>query len=149
VSQDSSVSLVRSAGGIGGQLGLGYLARAQSAAAGYLTGGLAMLLAVPPLLLLRSRRERADAIVGRRLLLRSSNTVQGMAHRPVYCPNALVGCRAWRPGTRNTGRIASRPWTCTSWTRVCSSRPRGRGRSLGHGQPDLLGKVGQPWRVGG
>jgi len=82
VSQDSSVSLVRSAGGIGGQLGLGYLARAQSAAAGYLTGGLAMLLAVPPLLLLllllRSRRERADAIVGRRAGKKAPCAAQGL-----------------------------------------------------------------------
>ena len=79
MSQDSSVSLVRSAGGIGGQLGLGYLARAQSAAAGYLTGGLAMLLAVPPLLLLlRSRRGRADAIVGRRAGKRAPCAAQGL-----------------------------------------------------------------------
>jgi MFS family permease len=61
----SSVSLVSSAGGIGGQLGLGYLARVQGVAAGYVTGGLAMLLALPPLLLLRRMGERADAIVGR------------------------------------------------------------------------------------
>jgi hypothetical protein len=62
----SSVSLVSSAGGIGGQLGLGWIARAQSVPAGYVTGGLAMLLAVPPLLLLRHMRQRADVIVGRR-----------------------------------------------------------------------------------
>jgi len=61
----SSVSLVGSAGGIAGQLGLGYIARAQSVAAGYVTGGLAMLLALPPLLLLRRMREQADVIVGR------------------------------------------------------------------------------------
>jgi MFS family permease len=59
-------SLVGSVGGIGGSLGLGYLARAQSVAAGYVTGGLAMLLAVPPLVALRGRRESADVIVGQR-----------------------------------------------------------------------------------
>jgi MFS family permease len=62
----SSVSLVDSAGGIGGSLGLGYLARAQSVAAGYVTGGLLCLLAVPPLAALRALRQRADVIVGRR-----------------------------------------------------------------------------------
>jgi MFS family permease len=74
----SSVSLVSSAGGIGGQLGLGYLARAQSVAAGYVTGGLAMLLAVPPLLLLRSMRERADVIVGRRAGKKAPCAAQGL-----------------------------------------------------------------------
>ncbi len=62
----SSVALVDSAGGIGGQLGLGYLSRAESVAAGYVTGGLVMLLAVPPLLMLRRMGEGADTIVGRR-----------------------------------------------------------------------------------
>lgn len=62
----SSVSLVSNSGGIGGQLGLGWIARAQSLAAGYMAGGLAMLLALPPLLLLQRRRDRADVIVGRR-----------------------------------------------------------------------------------
>jgi hypothetical protein len=60
------VSLVSSAGGIGGQLGLGYVSRASSVAVGYVTGGLAMVLALPPLLLLRRLGERADVIVGRR-----------------------------------------------------------------------------------
>jgi MFS family permease len=62
----SSVSLVESAGGIGGSLGLGYLARAQSVAAGYVTGGVLCLLAVAPLTALRRLRQRADVIVGRR-----------------------------------------------------------------------------------
>jgi MFS family permease len=62
----SSVSLVSSAGGIGGQLGLGYVSRAQSVAVGYVTGGLTLLLALPPLLLLRRMRQPADAIVGRK-----------------------------------------------------------------------------------
>jgi MFS family permease len=61
----SSVSLVGSAGGIGGSLGLGYISRAQSVAAGYVIGGLGMLLALPPLAALRARHERADVIIGR------------------------------------------------------------------------------------
>jgi MFS family permease len=58
-------SLVGSAGGIGGQLGLGYLSRAQSVGAGYVAGGLVSLLALIPLLALRRMGERADVIVGR------------------------------------------------------------------------------------
>jgi MFS family permease len=62
----SSVSLVDSAGGIGGSLGLGYLSRAQSVSAGYVTGGLLCLLALPPLVALRHLRLGADRIVGRK-----------------------------------------------------------------------------------
>jgi MFS family permease len=58
-------SLVASAGGIGGSLGLGYLSRARSVATGYVTGGVAMLLAIPALLALRAMRQPADVIVGR------------------------------------------------------------------------------------
>jgi MFS family permease len=74
----SSVSLVASAGGIAGQLGLGWIARAQSVPAGYVTGGLTMLLAVPPLLLLRHLRQRADVIVGRRAGTRGPCAAQGL-----------------------------------------------------------------------
>jgi MFS family permease len=74
----SSVSLVSSAGGIGGQLGLGYVARGQSVAAGYVTGGVALLLVLPPLLLLRRRREPADAIVGRKAGKRGPCAAQGL-----------------------------------------------------------------------
>lgn len=62
----SSVSLVDSAGGIGGSLGLGYLARAQTVGTGYVTGGLLCLLALPPLAALRRLRQVADDITGRR-----------------------------------------------------------------------------------
>jgi MFS family permease len=74
----SSVSLVSSAGGIGGQLGLGYLARAQSVAAGYVTGGLVTLLALPPLLALRRMRAPADLIIGRRAGARAPCAAQGL-----------------------------------------------------------------------
>ena len=75
----SSVSLVSSAGGIGGQLGLGWIARSQSVAAGYVTGGLAMVLAVPPLLLLlRRMREHADVIVGRKAGRKGPCAAQGL-----------------------------------------------------------------------
>jgi MFS family permease len=74
----SSVSLVGSAGGIGGQLGLGYLARVEGVAAGYVTGGLTMLLTLPPLLLLRRRRERADMIVGRKAGKKAPCAGQGL-----------------------------------------------------------------------
>jgi hypothetical protein len=72
------VSLVASAGGIGGQLGLGYLARAQSVAAGYVAGGLALLLTLPPLALLRRMREDADVIVGRRAGAPAPCAAQGL-----------------------------------------------------------------------
>jgi MFS family permease len=74
----SSVSLVSSAGGIGGQLGLGYVARVQGVAAGYVIGGLTMLLTLPPLLLLRRRRERADMIVGRKAGQKAPCAGQGL-----------------------------------------------------------------------
>jgi MFS family permease len=61
----SAVSLVGGAGGIGGQLGLGWIARTHSLGGGYLTAGLTLLAAVPPLLLLRRIHEPGDAIIGR------------------------------------------------------------------------------------
>jgi MFS family permease len=61
----SAVSLVGGAGGIVGQLGLGWIARTQSLAGGYLTAGLTLLIAIPPLLLLRRIQEPADTIIGR------------------------------------------------------------------------------------
>jgi MFS family permease len=59
-------SLVESAGGIGGQIGLGYLARVQSIAAGYVTGGVALIATLPVLIALRFMKEPADMIAGRR-----------------------------------------------------------------------------------
>jgi MFS family permease len=74
----SSVSLTASAGGIAGQLGLGYIARAQSIAAGYVAGGLTMLLALPPLVLLRRMGQQADRIVGRRAGATAPCAAQGL-----------------------------------------------------------------------
>ena len=74
----SFVSLVGSAGGIGGQLGLGYLSRTQSVAAGYVTGGVVMLLALPPLVALRALGDDADRIVGRRAGKRGPCAAQGL-----------------------------------------------------------------------
>jgi MFS family permease len=59
-------SLVGSAGGVGGQLGLGHIGRAESVAAGYITGGTALFAILPALAVLRSLRERADIIIGRK-----------------------------------------------------------------------------------
>lgn len=61
----SAVSLVGSIGGSGGSVGLGYLSRVHSVGAGYATGGLLLLLALPPLFVLRGLRESADRILGR------------------------------------------------------------------------------------
>jgi MFS family permease len=74
----SSVSLVANIGGIGGQLGLGYLSRAQSVVAG--TGGLVIVLAVPPLLLRQCMSEHADVIGGRRAGEWGPCAAQGLPH---------------------------------------------------------------------
>jgi MFS family permease len=61
----SFISMVGSAGGIGGPIGLSYLTRAQSPAAGYVAGGFSTLFALPFLWALRRRCEPADFIHGR------------------------------------------------------------------------------------
>jgi MFS family permease len=71
-------SLVGSAGGIGGQLGLGYLGRAESIAAGYVTGGIALLAVLPVLAVLRRLSERADLIIGRTAGRRGPCAGQGL-----------------------------------------------------------------------
>ncbi len=53
-------SMMESAGGVGGQLGLGYLSRTQSIEAGYIAGGVTVALAVPILGVLRRRADHAD-----------------------------------------------------------------------------------------
>ena len=74
----SFISMVGSAGGIGGPLGLGYLSRVQSVATGYVVGGLTSLLALPSLVLLRRLREPADSIVGTKAGKRGPCAAQGL-----------------------------------------------------------------------
>jgi MFS family permease len=74
----SAVSLVGSAGGSGGSIGLGWISRAHSVAAGYVAGGLFIMLALPPLLVLRRLREPADLIFGRGAGKRSGCAGQGL-----------------------------------------------------------------------
>jgi MFS family permease len=62
----SFASLMGSAGGVAGSLGLGYLSSVRSLATGYVAGGFITLLALPALVVLRARRDAADVIVGRR-----------------------------------------------------------------------------------
>jgi MFS family permease len=55
-------SMLDSAGGVIGQTGLGYLARQQGIAVGFVTGGVVTLLAIPFLLILRGLGDPADHI---------------------------------------------------------------------------------------
>ena len=57
-------SLVGNVGSVGGQVGLGYLARQQSLAMGYITGGLVTLLSLPILLVFRALRRPEDQMNG-------------------------------------------------------------------------------------
>lgn len=74
----SAVSLVGSIGGSGGSVGLGYLSRVHSVGAGYVTGGFFLLLALPPLFVLRGLRESADRILGRSAGRRGPCAGQGL-----------------------------------------------------------------------
>ena len=74
----SFVSMVGSAGGVGGPIGLGLLSRVQSVATGYVAGGLTTLLALPPILLLRGLREPADTIVAHKAGKRGPCAAQGL-----------------------------------------------------------------------
>jgi MFS family permease len=58
-------SMVGSLGGVGGQVGLGYLSRLHDYATGYVVGGAIGVLAIPIYLGVRLLREDADRIVGR------------------------------------------------------------------------------------
>jgi MFS family permease len=118
----SSVSLVWSAGGIGGQLGLGWIARAQSVAAGYLVGGLAMLLALPPLLLLRRIGGHADVIVGRTAGTRGPCAAQGL---PVVGPDG--GASATTSGAGSPGTASAAPWRLSPRDPGWASSRRRRG----------------------
>ena len=57
-------SLVGNVGSVGGQVGLGYLARQQSLGMGYITGGLVTLLSLPILLVFRALRLPEDRMNG-------------------------------------------------------------------------------------
>ena len=57
-------SMVASAGSIFGQSGLGYLAQVRSISAGYITGGIYTLVALPILYTLRRMDDPADAMIG-------------------------------------------------------------------------------------
>ena len=57
-------SLVGNVGSVGGQVGLGYLARQQSLGVGYITGGLVTLLSLPILLVFRALRMPEDQMNG-------------------------------------------------------------------------------------
>jgi MFS family permease len=58
-------SMVANLGGVGGQAGLGYLAKVRDYAAGYVVGGAVTVLAIPLFLAIRSSKEAADRIIGR------------------------------------------------------------------------------------
>jgi MFS family permease len=71
-------SMVASLGGVGGQAGLGYLARLRDYPTGYVAGGVIALLAIPLYLGVRMLHEDADRIVGR-AGERSPCAAQGLA----------------------------------------------------------------------
>ena len=57
-------SMIGGAGGVGGQLGLGAVARSGSIGAGYVVGGATFAVILPISLALRRRADQADVIVG-------------------------------------------------------------------------------------
>lgn len=58
-------ALVSDSASTAGQMALGYLARAESIAAGYVVGGAVTIAAIPVIAVLRSLRERGDLIIGK------------------------------------------------------------------------------------
>jgi MFS family permease len=58
-------SMVANLGGVGGQAGLGYLAKVHDYSAGYVAGGAATVLAIPLYLGIRMLNEDADRIIGK------------------------------------------------------------------------------------
>jgi MFS family permease len=71
-------SMMGNSGGVLGQSGLGYLSRARSIEEAYVAGGLATVLVLPLLILLRSLGERTDIIVGKRAGSRAACAAQGL-----------------------------------------------------------------------
>lgn len=82
-------SLVSSGGSSAGQFGLGNLAQVQSIAAGYVYGGLATVLALPLVLILRRMGEPADLIVGR-AGVQGACAAQGLPTISAVDPNAAA-----------------------------------------------------------
>jgi MFS family permease len=58
-------SMVANLGGVGGQAGLGYLAKVRDYATGYVVGGAVTVLAIPLYFGIRSLKEDADKIIGK------------------------------------------------------------------------------------
>jgi hypothetical protein len=58
-------SMVANVGGVGGQAGLGYLAKVRDYATGYIAGGAVTVLAIPLYFGVRSLKEDADKISGK------------------------------------------------------------------------------------
>ena len=71
-------SMVSSAGGIGGQVGLGALGEARSVGSAFVVGGLATAAALPLLARLRKLGGPADAIVGARAGVESACAAAGI-----------------------------------------------------------------------
>ena len=71
-------SMVANLGGVGGQAGLGYLAKVRDYPTGYIVGGAATVLAIPLYVAIRRLEEDADRIVGK-AGKRSPCAAQGLA----------------------------------------------------------------------
>ncbi len=71
-------SMMGSAGSVGGQVGLGALSRARSVEAGYVSGGVALLAALPVYWALRRMGEPADPFAGRRAGCQGPAAAQGL-----------------------------------------------------------------------
>lgn len=82
-------SLISSSGSMFGQLGLGRLAQVQSISAGYITGGLFTVFAVPVVLLLRRLKEPSDIIIGT-AGKQGPCAAQGLPNVSAFDPNTHV-----------------------------------------------------------
>ncbi len=71
-------SMMGSAGGVGGQIGLGAVSRSVSISAGYITGGLVLLAAVPVFAALRRMDEPADHFAGAKAGCQGPAAAQGL-----------------------------------------------------------------------
>jgi MFS family permease len=71
-------SMMGNAGGVLGQSGLGYLSRVRSIEEGYVAGGLATVLILPLIIVLRLLREPTDILVGKRAGSRAGCAGQGL-----------------------------------------------------------------------